>query len=147
MRASKNLEFHAILNEIIMDTDNEIGRLCSGNDISRTRKRINHLIAKRRVECKLKLTEGSYTPKEYLNAITHTIGKVNAVNTEYSDESVEEESIETTNQNNCVVCLTIRITTWVCVSCSDMMNFQLHSEELPLLESMFEMLRLLLHQL
>ena len=105
-----------ILNEIIMDTDNEIGRLCSGNDISWTGKRINHLnlIAKHRAECKLKLTEGSYTPREYLNAITHTIGKVNAVNTEYSDESdksVEEESIETTNQNNCVICLTIRITT------------------------------------
>ena len=33
--------FMTILNEIIMDTDNEIGRLCSGNDISRTIKRIN----------------------------------------------------------------------------------------------------------
>ena len=79
--------FMTILNENIMDTDNEIGRLCSGNDISRTRKRINHLnlIVKRRAECKLKLTEGSYTPRKYLNAITHTIGKVNAVNTEYPD--------------------------------------------------------------
>ena len=106
-----------ILNEIIMDTDNEIGRLCSGNDISRTTKRINKLIAKHRAECKHKLTEGSYT---YLNAITHTIGKVNALNTEYSDESdesAEEESIETTNQNNCVVCLTIRITTCVFLPC------------------------------
>ena len=49
----------AILNEIIMDTDNEIGRLCSGKDISRTRKRINILNAERRSTCKLKLTTGS----------------------------------------------------------------------------------------
>ena len=32
--------FMNILNEIIIDTDNEIGRLCSGKEISRTRKRI-----------------------------------------------------------------------------------------------------------
>ena len=112
--------FMNILNEIIIDTDNEIGRLCSGKEISRTRKRMNILNAERRTACELKLTTGSYNPREYLEAISHTIGRVTTVNhTDYSDESNEsdEENIVTDNQNSCVVCLTIRTTIWIFLPC------------------------------
>ena len=113
--------FMAILNEIIMDTDNEIGRLCSGKDISRTRKRLNILNAERRSTCKLKLTTGSYNTWEYLEAISHTIGNVTIVNniddSEESDESGEEDNIVTNIQNNCVVCLTPRTSTWIFFPC------------------------------
>ena len=55
-----------------------------------------------------------------MEAISHTIGRVTTVNhTDYSEESNEsdEENIVTDNQNSCVVCLTIRTTTWIFLPC------------------------------
>ena len=60
------------------------------------------------------------TPLEYLKAISETIGKMNAVTTEYSDisdDSEEEEELSPTNVNICVVCLSPRTTTWLFLPC------------------------------
>ena len=42
------------INEIIMDTDNEFGRLSLGKDITRPRKKTNILTDDRRSRCKQK---------------------------------------------------------------------------------------------
>ena len=64
------------LNDIIADTDNEIGRLRLGKDISRPRKKKNVLLEERRETCKEKLRSGAYTPWQYLQTISHTVGIV-----------------------------------------------------------------------
>ena len=67
------------------------------------------------------MTTGSYNTWEYLDAISHTIGNFTIVNniddSEVSDESGEEDNIVTINQNNCVVCLTLRTTDLICIRC------------------------------
>ena len=107
--------FMHILNAIIMDTDNELGRLSLGKETTRPRKRTSVANDDRRSAYKLKLATGSYTPWEYLNAISQTIGTISPLETELSDSSDESEvEVESGRDNhNCVVCLTSRETTWV----------------------------------
>ena len=107
------------LNAIIMDTDNELGRLSLGKEITRPRKRTTVGNHDRRSAYKLKLATGSYTPWEHLNAISHTIGTISPLETELSDSSDESEvDVESgRDNNNCVVCLTSRETTWVFIPC------------------------------
>ena len=110
----------AILNDIIADTDSDIGRLFIGRDISRPRKRKNILIDEHRADCKLKFTTGIYTPWQYLKAISHTIGnlgKISITYSDYSDVSETEEELPPNNNNKCVVCLTHRTTTWIFLPC------------------------------
>ena len=64
------------LNQVIKDTDNEICRLRLGKEVTRQRKR---KVIKNE-DCwrihKQKLREGDFTPKEYVQTISHTIGNV-----------------------------------------------------------------------
>ena len=99
----------SILNEIISDTDNEIERVCFGMEISRAIKRKNVFNDERRAVCKHKLTTGIYTPLEYLKAISNTIGKVNTVETEYSDISEESEVEEELSANEVNICAVILV--------------------------------------
>ena len=59
-----------ILNNVIDDTDNEIGRLQLGRDISRPRKRKNILKQDPRELVKEELMTGVFTPWYFLNANT-----------------------------------------------------------------------------
>ena len=68
--------FMATLNEIIQDTDNDIGRLRMDREISRPRKKQDIKNSERRSICKQKLSDGDYTPWQYLKAISHTIGSI-----------------------------------------------------------------------
>ena len=115
------MELYGNLNEIISDTDNEIERVSLGMEISRPRKRKNVINDERRVVCKHKLSTGIYTPMEYLQAISDTIGKMNAVSTEYfdisEDSEVEEELSPNNEVNKCVVCLNPRTATWIFLPC------------------------------
>ena len=73
------------LNAIIMDTDNELGRLSLGKEIPKPRKRTNVVNADSRSAYKLKLSTGSSAPWEYLNAISQTIGTISSLEKELSD--------------------------------------------------------------
>ena len=106
------------LNDIIADTDNEIGRLRLGKDISRPRKKKNVLLEERRETCKEKLRSEAYTPCQYLQTISHTVGSVVTFETEFSDiESESENDMNEITDNMCVVCLTVRTTTWLFLPC------------------------------
>lgn len=50
------------LNEIIKDTDNDIGRLRLGKEVSRPRKKKNIRIDENRTNCKQQLRDGNLTP-------------------------------------------------------------------------------------
>ena len=111
--------FLGTLNQVIQDTDNEMGRLRLGKEITRQRKRT----AIRNDECrrnhKQKLREGTLTPMEFVQAISHTIGKITIDNTYHSSDSeYDEDDNESPNEgNNCVVCLSPRTTTWIFMPC------------------------------
>ena len=61
------------LNDIIQDTDNDIGRLQMGIEISRLRKRGNINNSEHRSICKQKLSCGEYNPMEFIKAISHML--------------------------------------------------------------------------
>ena len=110
--------FMATLNQIIQDTDNDIGRLQQALEISRPRKKKDVQNFERRSIIKQKLRDGEYNPWEYLKAISHTIGRIKTnVNILPSDsEESDEEDISTPThreENKCVVCLESRNATWI----------------------------------
>ena len=97
--------FMETLNEIIQDTDNDIGRLRMSREISRLRKNEISLMVS---TCKQKLSCGDYNPMEFLRAISNTIGNIKSQEIILSSDSEDsdEEHIETTIENNkCVICL------------------------------------------
>ena len=104
--------FVVTLNDIIRDKENDIGRLRLGREISRPRKKVDIKNDVQRSKCKDKLREGAYSPWEFIQAIRHTIGHINADITETtslsSDSEDEIESGEIVRSENCcVVCLSI----------------------------------------
>ena len=109
------------LNEIIIDTDNELARIKEGLQITRKRKKINIDNEERRSKCKEKLIGGSYTPLEYIRAISHTVGSLTNINTDpySSDDDLIEwtQSSSSENRNLCAVCLRLRETTCVFMPC------------------------------
>ena len=115
--------FMATLNDIIRDTDNDIGRLQLGREISSTRKKPDIKIDIQLSTCKERLRDGTYTPWEFLRAISHTLGHIKADITEDSVEESEEsnnsdESEEIIQSRNiCVVCLSVRTATWFYLGC------------------------------
>ena len=66
--------FLTTLNNIIEDTDNEIGRLRLGQSISRPRKSKHVLKDQQREVIKERFRTGELTPWQYLNAMSNTIG-------------------------------------------------------------------------
>ena len=123
--------FMKTLNEIIQDTDNEIGRLRQGREISRPRKKKHMKNDENRSIFKRKLTDGQYSPWEFLQAMGNTIGsfKTTEVLIESdSEQSEEEHQINEDTESKCAVCLLARTTTCVfipcrhavcCISCSE----------------------------
>ena len=112
--------FMEALNDIIQDTDNDIGRFRMGREISRPRKKRDINNSERRHICKQKLSCGEYNPMEFIKAISHTIGNINLQDTNYSSdyESSDEENVEATREmNTCVVCLEPRTATWIFMPC------------------------------
>ena len=120
----------AILNDVITDYDNEISRLQLGREITRSRKRQVMLDFEYRKDCKKKLTNGIYTPWEFLasisrsliNSITFDDSSIISISdiTDESDEEEEEEEEErqeSPGRNLCVVCLTEREFTWLFLPC------------------------------
>ncbi|KAI6646944.1 hypothetical protein LOD99_9038 [Oopsacas minuta] len=97
-------------NEIIMETDNEFGRLSLGKDTTGPIKETNTLTDGRRSRCKQKFQFGSYTPWEYINAVSQTIGNIRDPQgeVEFSDCSEDSETDHIDDDNNnyqkCVVC-------------------------------------------
>ena len=88
------------------DTDNDIGRLRMGREISRPRKKRDINNSERRSICKQKLFCGEHNPMEFIKAINHTIGNINSPDTNYSSDSelYDEENVEATREmNKCVV--------------------------------------------
>ena len=110
----------ATLNQVIQDTDNDIGRLQLGLEISRPRKKKNVQNFERRRIIRQKLSDGEYNPWEYLKAISHTIGRINtnanglSDDSEYSDDEVTSTPGE---ENKCVVCLESRNATCIFLPC------------------------------
>ena len=107
-----------------MDTDLDFARLTNGIEISRTRKLKKIIKDECRTEIKEHLQNGNYTPWKYLEEISKTIGKIadHYVDTEhfdYSDNSETEENSESTSTtiNNCVICLSHRMSTWIFLPC------------------------------
>ena len=97
------------INEIILDVDNDIGRIQSGREICRARKLTSVRTEERRAYLKQKLSIGEFTPWQYLQAISNTIGPIPIQNIHISDsEDSGDDSVEQ-NTNNpahlCVVCL------------------------------------------
>ena len=118
-------KFLTVLNEIIADTDLDYARLSSGNEISRPRKLKNIINDERRSTFKNQLINGNFTPWEYLEAISSTIGK-NVNNFGYTDDSEDitdtdnlevEDNPESTICHNCVICLNRRTSTWIFLPC------------------------------
>ena len=85
----------------------------------------------RRTAFKNQLINGHFTPWEYLEAISNTIGKnVNDFaypeDCNYSDNSEDfsdtdnlevEDNSESTRSHNCVICLNPRTSTWIFLPC------------------------------
>ena len=70
------------------------------------------------------MLNGNYTPWEYLKKISKTIGKIadHYVDTgrfDYSYNSETEDNSEGAHviSNNCVICLSLRISTWIFLPC------------------------------
>ena len=109
------------LNQVIKDTDNEICRLRLGKEVTRQRKRKVIKNEDCRRMHKQKLREGDFTPMEYVQTISHTIGNI-AIDDSYHSSDSEFSDDESPNQvlnqaNSCVVCLSPRATTWIFMPC------------------------------
>ena len=115
--------FLTTLNNIIEDTDNEIGRLILDQSISRPRKSKHVLKDQQREIIKERFRTGELTPWQYLNAMSNTIGGAVTLETgiEFSDtnesDTSDNESENTVVENICVVCLLPRTTTWIFLPC------------------------------
>ena len=114
--------FMATLNQIIQDTDNDIGRLQQALEISRPRKKKDVQNFERRSIIKQKLRDGEYNPWEYLKAISHTIGRMNTnfkvLPSDFEESDEEDISTPTPREENKrVVCLESRNATWIFLPC------------------------------
>ena len=106
------------LNNVIQDTDNDIGRLRLGKDISRARKKAHLRNDDLRRTYKEKLRSGLLDSLEFIHKISHTIGKIHdkvSLQEDISNES-EGEDVEIA-EKACVVCFLQRVTTWIFMPC------------------------------
>ena len=62
------------MNDIIVDTDSDIGRIRLGREICRARKPIYIHIDEQRMLFKEKFRNGDYTPWQFLQSMSKTIG-------------------------------------------------------------------------
>ena len=113
--------FMSYINEVILDVDNDIGRIRSEREISRSRKTTSVRNEEQRAFLKHKLSLGEFTPWEFLQAISHTIGTIPILHIQISDSEDSGDDTEEQNTNTserlCVVCLSPRTTTWIFMPC------------------------------
>ncbi|KAI6659867.1 hypothetical protein LOD99_14207 [Oopsacas minuta] len=121
------------LNEIIIDTDNELTRLNDGLLITRAKIKKCLIIDEHRRTCKEKLIEGSYSSLECITEISHTVGSLTEESTfdESSDEDEDEDGENThpdtadnSTINLFVSCLRVRETTWIFILCIQAKSLQ-----------------------
>ena len=103
--------FLSQLNDIIMDTDNDIG------EISRARK-LNYVHNdEERITFKERFRNGEYTPWQFFQAMSNTIGckkfKQIALSDSKDNEDELEDGVINMGGSNCTVCLGPRILTWL----------------------------------
>ena len=105
--------FMSYINEIILDVHNDIGRIRSGREISRARKTTSIRNQEHRALLKQKLCVGEFTPWQFLQSISHTVGCLSTIqHTQLSDSEDSEDDPGEQNTNTpehlCVVCLSPR---------------------------------------
>ena len=84
--------FMTTLNEIIKDTDNDISRLYQGRKISRARSKTDIKNEEHRIILKQKLSDGDFTPWEFLKLMSCTVGNINTQNIDLpSDSELSED--------------------------------------------------------
>ena len=81
------------INEIIIDVDNDIGRIRIGREISRARKITSIRNEGHRALLKQKLSVGELTPWQFLQSISHTVGCMSTIqHTQLSDSKDSDDS-------------------------------------------------------
>ena len=107
------------INEIIIDVDNDIGRIRSGREISRARKTTSIRDEEHRALLKQKLSVGELTPWQFLQSISHTVGCISTIHHSQLSDSEDDSGEQNTNtpEHLCVVCLSPRTTTWIFMPC------------------------------
>ena len=79
-----------------------------------SRKKVYVKTEEQRRTCKEELREGLINPMEFINAISHTIGKMAEYpNRDTTSESEGEDGDISTSTKVCVVCLLPPLTTWI----------------------------------
>ena len=102
-----------------------MARLHRGLNITRALKKTSILTQQHHNKCKERLVDGIYTPLDYIQAISHTVGSFSNANLEHysSDEEGEitdtgETVMDTPISNSlCTVCLMPRQSTWNSMPC------------------------------
>ena len=79
---------------IILDMDNEIGRIRSGREVCRSRKTQSERNEGQRDFLKQKVSNGEITPWEFLQAISHTIGTISIQPIHHSDSEDSGDDID-----------------------------------------------------
>ena len=107
------------LNEIIKDTDNDISRLYQGREISRARSKTDIKNEEHRIILKQKLSDGDFTPWEFLKSMSCIVGNINTQNIDLPSDSElsEDDGDQNITEQICVVCLSQRTNTWVFMPC------------------------------
>ncbi len=111
------------LNNLMSDVSLDIERLQNGLNISRKASPSSLESVRARLECKQKLTNGTYTPMKYLSAISYTFDSALFQKLE-PDESAEESSDEdssTTEQGGeerrCPICRDVCNSPYILIPC------------------------------
>ena len=103
------------MDKVMSDYDLEIKRLDEGLQITRTPKVKTRLNVDLRLHYKTKYLNKEYSPSEYINSISSTVGKENVkvlteqinLDPEYSESSADEDTTtdEGSTSLRCYVCL------------------------------------------
>ena len=86
------------MNDIILDTENELTRLHRGLTITRVLKKTSISTQQHRNKCKERLVDGIYTPIDYVQAVSHTVGSFSNANLEHYSSDEEDEMTDTGEQ-------------------------------------------------
>ena len=100
--------FCETLNNIIVDTDAEIGRLNNSLEISRSQKKDQIKKDELREICRENLVNGTYTPIEFITALHTTLDSVASLSVDFDDndsDSGESEYNVLITESTCCICL------------------------------------------
>ena len=109
------------LNNIIIDTDAEIGRLTNSLDISRSQKKDQIRKDELREICKENLANGTYTPMDFITALHTTLDSVASLSVDADDDESDSEESEynvSMIELTCCICLLPRENTICFRPCS-----------------------------